>query len=98
MSASNFSATAAAADIVDEDWNRTSVLIQLLSGDPVSIGIGEDAVYGKGVTLLNVGDCVVIRGGDAKRTISAICDTANSASGGVQEGGDIMFFPGAPTA
>lgn len=97
MAASNWSATAASSVIVAADDNRLYLTIQLLAGDPMSIGVGETATYGKGVTLVEVGDCVKIRGGAAKLAISGVCDTGNSATGGYQSGSDITFIPGAPS-
>lgn len=82
----SFSATAASSELVAASNDRGYVMIQLTSGDPMSLGLGEDAVFGEGIHLMVVGDFAIIRGHQVRGAINGICDTGNTAGGGYQEG------------
>ena len=79
-----WSATATSSEIVPARIKRDFVVIQLHSGDPITIGIGTPAIFGKGLKLLNAGDHITLRGINIKNAIHAICDAGNSATGGYQ--------------
>lgn len=82
----SWAATAASSEIVAANEHRGSVIVQLQSaGDETSLAFGEAAVFGEGVQLINAGDFVEVKGHQARKAIYAICDTANSSSGGYQE-------------
>ncbi len=76
----SWSASVASSELVAEDEYRGSVTIQLLTGEPTSLGIGQDAVDGEGIQLRVPGDSVEIRGAQARDAINGI--TASSTSGG----------------
>ena len=82
----SFSATAATSELVAANGYRGYVMVQLTSGDPVSLGLGEAAVFGEGIHLMVVGDFAIIRGRQAEKAINGICGAGNTASGGFQEG------------
>lgn len=82
----SFSATAVTSELVAENDYRGYVIVQLTSGDPMSLGLGEAAVFGEGIHLMVVGDFAIIRGHQARLAINGICDAGNNASGGYQEG------------
>lgn len=86
MAKGAWSATAVSSELVPASTYRSSVIIQLLSGDQMSLGLGEDAVFGEGTTLREAGDYIEIRKPQSRLAINGICDTGNSASGGYQEG------------
>lgn len=82
----NWAATATSSELVAANEDRGSLIVQLTSaGDPTSLGIGEDAVFGDGVQLISAGDFVEIKGHQARLAVNGICDTGNSSSGGYQE-------------
>jgi hypothetical protein len=91
--AGTWASTATSAAVLDADDDRLFVALQLLTGDPTSFAFGEAAVFGSGLTLRNVGDIITVRGGLAKLAVYAICDTANTSSGGYQARGDIAVTP-----
>jgi hypothetical protein len=81
MAAGTWSATATTSVLLAADAARDSVTLQLITGDPVSIGIGETVAYAGGLSLLAVGDFLQVSGWQARLAINVICDTANSATG-----------------
>ncbi len=81
----SWSATATSSELIAESDDRGSLVVQLQSGNRVSLGFGEDAVFGEGVQLGTDGDSVEIKGHQARMAINGICDTGGTASGGYQE-------------
>ena len=79
-----WNATAISSQLVAENRNRGQVIIQTNGEAPVSIGIGETAVSGKGMSLNSAGDSIVLTGYQATQAIYGICDAGNTASGGYQ--------------
>ena len=86
MAAATWSATATSSTIVAADAERDHYILQLISGDPVSIAFGETIAYAGGVTLLAAGESLRIDGWLARKAVTAICDSGNSASGVFQDG------------
>ncbi len=84
MSKNAWSATAVSSIIVPALPNRARVFVQLFAGEPVCLGLGEDAVFGEGMKLGNALDWANITGPNAEKAIHAICDAGNSATGGSQ--------------
>lgn len=84
MAKGSWEATDESSLLIPADKYRDLVTIQLISGDPVAIGIGEVAVYGEGMMLLSVGDYLGVNGYQAKEAISVICDTGKVAAGSFQ--------------
>lgn len=85
MDKGSWSATATSSELVAANEHRGSVIVQLTSGDPVSLAFGEAAVFGEGIQLRAVGDFMQVRGHQARLAIYGICDSGNSCSGGYQE-------------
>lgn len=84
MAKGTWSATATTSTLVAADANRRTLVVQLVSGDPVSIGIGEAAVFGEGAGMIAEGDYISLGPNQAQQAINGICDSGNSASGGYQ--------------
>lgn len=64
----SWAATAASTEIVPADEHRDSLLIQKTNATTVALGIGEPAVAGEGVQLVNAGDAAHLNG------CRALCD------------------------
>lgn len=84
MAKGSWAATAATAELVAASMYRGSVIVQLQSGDPVSLAFGEAAVFGEGILLKDVGDYVEVKEPLARLAVNGICDSGNSADGGYQ--------------
>lgn len=79
-----WSANATSSEIVPARDKRDFVIVQLHTGDPITLSIGVPAIWSKGLKLINAGDHITLRGNSIKNAIYAICDTGNSATGGYQ--------------
>ena len=90
MAKDNWTATAASTQIVSADNYREVLTIQKTNATAVAIGIGEAAIAGKGIQLVNVNDVLVLRGAAARKAIYAI---GNGGTGTYQDG-DIQFTAG----
>ena len=90
MSKGNFAATAASAVIVAANRDRDHLTIQKVNATTIAIGIGEDAVAGEGIQLINADASLELRGWDARQAIYAI---GNGGTGTYQDG-MIVFRPG----
>lgn len=84
MASAAWSATATTSEMIAADASRGSITVQLLTGNPVTVGIDENAVYAGGLTLLALGDHITLTGLQAQKAIDVICDTGNSATGSYQ--------------
>lgn len=91
MAKGNFTGAAASAKVIDADVYRDSLVIQMTDASAIlSLGIGETAVAGEGVQLVNVGDTVHLRGPAARRAIYAIGNGGKAA----YQDGDILISRG----
>ena len=84
-----WSSTAASTEIVPADEHRDSLLIQKTNDTTVALGIGEAAVAGEGVQLVNKGDTAILNGASARCAIYAI---GNEGAGTYQDG-EIVVIP-----
>lgn len=90
MAKGSWSATAESAQIVEADSYRDKLVIQKTNDTAVALGLGEAAVAGKGIQLLNAGDVAILRGPKARKAVYAI---GNGGAGTYQDG-DVEVRPG----
>jgi len=90
MAKGKWTATAASTVIVAADEHRDRLLIQKNNDTAVALGLGEAAVAGEGVQLVNIGDTAVLRGHEARGAVYAI---GNNGAGTYQDG-DVDIRPG----
>ena len=90
MSKGSFSATAASTQIISADEFRDYLTIQKSNATQIAIGIGEAAVAGEGVQLINIDASLELRGVAARLAIYAI----GNGGTGTYQSGDITFRPG----
>lgn len=90
MAKGTFTGTAASAVLVAADVNRDTLLIQKTNATTVALGIGEAAVAGNGIQLVNIGDVAILRGAAARAAIYVI---GNGGTGTYQDG-DVEVRPG----
>lgn len=85
MAKGTFAGTATTSEVVAAGATRKSITLQLVTGSPTFVGIGEAAVYGEGVGMMTVGDFVTIGVHQAKLAINCICDTGLTSTGSFQD-------------
>lgn len=85
MAKGTFAGTATTSEVVAVGATRKSITLQLVSGSPTFVGIGEAAVYGEGIGMLVAGDFVTIGIHQAKLAINCICDTGLTSVGSWQD-------------
>jgi len=94
MAKGNWTGTDASTLIVAADAYREYLVIQLTNATSVNLGIGEAAVAGDGIKLINAGDAVRLEGAQAQSAIYAI---GNGAAGTYQDG-NVLYVPGPQVA
>jgi hypothetical protein len=90
MSKGSFTATAVSTIIVPADTGRDHLTVQKVNATTIAIGIGEDAVAGKGIQLINADASLELRGVEAREAIYAI----GNGGTGTYQSGMIAFRPG----
>lgn len=90
MAQGNFTGTAASTTILAASRYRDQVVFQHTNDTQCALGIGEDAVAGKGLQLINAGDAVVLKGAESRAAISVIGDGAT----GTYQTGNVDVRPG----
>lgn len=90
MAKGSFTVTGVSTEIVPADEHREYLCIQSADDKNFSIGVGEAAVNGEGLTVYTMGGSIRLRGAQARRAIYAI---GNGASGGWQDG-EVNHVPG----
>lgn len=94
MSKGSWTGTSASDEIIAADEFREYLTIQLTNATLVALGIGEAAVAGEGIQLINAGDTVRLEGAQARVAIYAI---GNGAAGTYQSG-SVYYSPGPQVA
>lgn len=93
MAQGSFALTGSTSEeIIAADAYRDFLTIQLKGSASIELGIGETAVAGEGVKLINPGDSVLIEGDLAREAINGI-GTATTSNGGWQNDGRIQITP-----
>ena len=77
-------ASALSAMIVPANEYRDKLVVQMRSGNPVSIAFNEDAVALDGVQLRIAGSVIIVTGALARSAVYGICPTSDG-TGGYQE-------------
>jgi hypothetical protein len=90
MAKGNFTGTAASAVLIAANAYRDHLLIQKTNATTVALGIGEAAVAGEGIQLVNAGDVAILHGASARVAIYVI---GNGGTGTYQDG-DVEVTPG----
>jgi outer membrane receptor for monomeric catechols len=90
----NFTGTAASVKAIDASVYRDCLLIQKTNATTIAIGIGEAAVAGEGVQLVNANDAIILRGAQAREAIYVI---GNGGTATYQDG-NIEFVAGPKVA
>ncbi len=94
MAKGKFTGTASSAQIVAADDYRAYLTIQLTNAASANLGIGEAAVAGEGIKLINAGDSARLVGAAARKAIYLIGDGAE----GTYQDGDVTYVPGPQVA
>lgn len=90
MSKGNFSAGSASAEIIAADNYRDYLIIQKTNATQIALGLGEDAVAGEGIQLINIDSSVELWGVEARMAIHAI----GNGGTGTYQSGRARFRPG----
>jgi len=92
MAKGTWEATAASTAIIAANAYRDQLLIQKLDVGcvAVSLGIGEAAIAGEGVQLVNVYDTIILHGAAARGAVYAIGDGGS----GTYQDGDVEYRTG----
>ncbi len=91
MAKGNFTGTGTSAVLIAANQYRDTLLIQKTDNTVVALGIGETAVAGEGIQLVNINDSVVLRGPAARGAVYVIGDGGN---GTYQDGAGVDFRSG----
>jgi len=90
MSKGNFSAGSVSAEIIAADVYRDYLTIQKTNTTQIALGLGEPAVAGEGIQLINIDSSVELHGALARSAIYAI----GNGGTGTWQGGQVTFRPG----
>ncbi len=91
MAKGSWSATAASTVLIAADKYRDTLLIQKTNNTVVALGIGETAVAGEGIQLVNINDMAKLSGPAARGVVYMI---GNGGNGTYQSGEGVDFRSG----
>lgn len=90
MSKGNFTGATLSAEIIAADAHRDYLTIQKTNTTQIALGLGEAAVTGEGIQLINVGSSIELYGVEARMAIFAI----GNGGTGTYQSGRMRFRPG----
>jgi len=90
MANGNFTAGAASAIVIAADANRDHLTIQKSNATQIALGLGEAAVAGDGIQLINIDSSVELFGPEARMAVYAIGNNGTAT----WQGGRVTFRPG----
>ncbi len=91
MAKGNWTGTGASALLIAANRYRDTLLIQKTDNTVVALGIGEAAVAGEGIQLVNINDTAKLQGPAARGAVYVIGDGGN---GTYQDGEGVDFRSG----